>query len=411
MDSTSGLATAEQLLTALALILAAGAAGGALAGRIRVPDVAVFLLLGILLGPAVLGWVALPAGSAVNQFILMFGSCYILFDGGMTLRLAVLKQVWITIVAISTVGVAITAAVTGAAASVLLDMPLPVGLLLGAVIASTDPATLVPVFRQVKIRQRLQQTVISESAFNDAMGAILTFTLLGVVAGGAQVSLGAAALDLLREAGLGIGVGAVIGVLAAVLLAHPRMALPAPLAPVITLAAVAGAYACADALHASGFMAVFVLGVVVGNRDALGLVSAPGEADQLEHYVAAMSLVLRLLIFVLLGTQVDFALVGRYLLPGLAVVAVFMGLARPLTVLACAAPDRRARWSRAELLFMCWTRETGVIPAALAGMLLGMNAPGAETIAAVTFLAILATILIQAPSTAWLGRKLGLMQP
>jgi cell volume regulation protein A len=78
-------------------------------------------------------------------------------------------------------------------------------------------------------------------------------------------------------------------------------------------------------------------------------------------------------------------------------------------VFACAAPDRRARWSWREMLFMCWTRETGVIPGALAGMLLGMHAPGAPVIAAVTFIAILMTILIQATTTRWLAAKLDLL--
>jgi len=85
-------------------------------------------------------------------------------------------------------------------------------------------------------------------------------------------------------------------------------------------------------------------------------------------------------------------------------------VARPLAVFLCALPDRRAGWSINELLFMCWTRETGVIPAALAGLLLGMKAPGAQIIASVTFIAILMTILIQAPTTKWLGRKLGLLE-
>ena len=90
--------------------------------------------------------------------------------------------------------------------------------------------------------------------------------------------------------------------------------------------------------------------------------------------------------------------------------AVFDRRARPLTILACALPDRRARWSLNEMLFMCWTRETGVIPAALAGLLLGMKAPGAQMIASVTFIAILMTILIQAPTTKWLASKLGLLE-
>jgi cell volume regulation protein A len=84
-------------------------------------------------------------------------------------------------------------------------------------------------------------------------------------------------------------------------------------------------------------------------------------------------------------------------------------VARPATVFLCAGPDHRAKWSLKELLFMCWTRETGVIPGALAGLLLGMKAPGAQMIASITFLAILMTILIQATTTKWLARKLGLL--
>ena len=83
---------------------------------------------------------------------------------------------------------------------------------------------------------------------------------------------------------------------------------------------------------------------------------------------------------------------------------------RPITVFLCAAPDRRATWSLAELIFMCSTRETGVIPAALAGLLLGMGAPGAEIIASVTFIAVLVTILVQAPTTRWLAKTLGLLE-
>jgi cell volume regulation protein A len=81
-----------------------------------------------------------------------------------------------------------------------------------------------------------------------------------------------------------------------------------------------------------------------------------------------------------------------------------------LTVFACALPDRQAKWQMKELMFMCWTRETGVIPGALAGMLVGMNAPYANVIASVTFMAILLTIIIQATTTKWLAGKLGLLE-
>jgi len=162
-------------------------------------------------------------------------------------------------------------------------------------------------------------------------------------------------------------------------------------------------------MHASGFMAVFVFGILLGNQESLGFKLTPHEDSQLEDYVMTTAFIMRMFIFILLGTQVDFNLMNQYLFSGVAVVMVFMLVARPVTVFLCALPDRRAKWSFRELAFMCWTRETGVIPGALAGMLVGMKAPGAQIIASVTFIAILMTILIQATTTKWLARKLDLL--
>jgi cell volume regulation protein A len=194
------------------------------------------------------------------------------------------------------------------------------------------------------------------------------------------------------------------------LIAHERWAFLAEYAPVVTLAAVIGAYFAADGLQASGFTAVFVFGIVLGNQGAFGFSMRPGHRQKLEEYVATTSFIVRLFIFILLGAQVDFAIMGQHLAGSILVVTIFMLVARPVTVFACALPDRRARWSLNELLFLCWTRETGVIPAALAGLLLGMNAPEARTIASVTFLAVLLTIFIQAPTTAWVASKLDLLK-
>jgi cell volume regulation protein A len=162
-------------------------------------------------------------------------------------------------------------------------------------------------------------------------------------------------------------------------------------------------------LHASGFMAVFVFGIMMGNQESLGFKLTQHEDNLLEDYVMTTAFIMRMFIFILLGTQVDFGLINQYLFSGVAVVVVFMLVARPITVFLCALPDRRAKWSFKEMLFMCWTRETGVIPGALAGMLVGMKAPGAQIIASVTFVAILMTILIQATTTKWLAKKLGLL--
>lgn len=409
MESTATLAAAKHVLLIAGIVLGSGAVCGYVAQRTRIPDIVLYLVAGILLGPAVSGVMILPANSTIGQLILIFGASYILFDGGAALRLAVLKRIWITVTALATVGVLVTALITAIAAHYLLQLPVLPSLLLGAVIASTDPATLVPVFKQVHVRERLAQAVTSESAFNDAMGAILTFTVLGVAVGSQQFSLFASLQSLLLQAGVGIGSGIVLGYVAAFLIGHHRYGFFRDYAPLVTLMAVVGAYLGADDMHASGFMAVFVAGIIIGNREIFGFGLEPGEARRLIEYVDITSLVMRVFIFVLLGAQVDFRLIGAHLWASLAVVLIFMLLARPLTVLLCAAPDRRARWSWRELLFMCWTRETGVIPGALAGMLIGSGAPSADIIAAVTFVAILVTILVQATTTGWLAKRLDLM--
>ncbi|HXZ96114.1 MAG TPA: sodium:proton antiporter [Burkholderiales bacterium] len=397
------------MLLSVGIVLAAGTFSGLLAQKLKVPDVVVCLLVGMLLGPEVAGILSIKAESALNQIVLIFGACYILFDGGASLRFRVLKEVWITIAVIATVGVLITGAITGLAAYYILGIPLIVASLLGATIASTDPATLVPVFRQIKIKERVATTVISESAFNDAVGAIATFAVLGVAMGTSEFSLQVSLLDLFRQFFFGVLAGGILGYLAALLIAHEKFDFLSEYAPIISLMGVIGAYLTANYLQASGFMAVFVFGIVLGNKESFGIKMQRDEQDKLEEFVMTTALIMRVFIFMLLGAQVDFNLLNQYLLGGVVVVTVFMLVARPLTVFLCALPDRRAKWAYKEMLFMCWTRETGVIPGALAGMLVGMQAPGAHIIASITFIAILMTILIQATTTKWLARKLGLL--
>jgi len=161
------------------LLLALGTVTGLLAQKAKIPDVAVFPIVGMVIGPHALGLIDIKADSALNQIILLFGASYILFDGGASLRFKVLQQVWITIVVLATVGVVMTAALTGVAAYYVLGVPSMAAALLGTTLASTDPATLVPIFQQVKIRD-VAQTVVSESALNDATGAITTFAVLAL---------------------------------------------------------------------------------------------------------------------------------------------------------------------------------------------------------------------------------------
>lgn len=408
MEPTPAIETAQHVLFIVGLILACGSISGFIAQKIRVPDIVVFLLVGIILGPEI-KLIVVPTGSALNQIILIFGAAYIIFDGGATVALKVLKNVWISLIVMATIGLLITAVAVGLAAQYIFGIPFLVALLLGAVIASTDPATLVPVFKQVRIRERVSHLVMSESALNDAMGAILTVTLLSLVMGSHAFSVNDSLLQLAQEAGLGILVGGVIGFLSLLLIAHDRYGFLREYMPLVTLIVVVGGYLGADMVSASGYMAAFIAGLIMGNKDLLGFKIEPGEDKGLEDFIGTTSLIMRMFIFILLGTHVDFALLNTYWVGGIVLIAFFMLVARPLTVFLCCLPDRRAKWELKELLFVCWVRETGVIPAALAGLLVGAGAPHADLIASVTFMAVLITILVQATTTKWWGGKLGLL--
>jgi cell volume regulation protein A len=406
----SSLEIAKHDLMFVGIIIFAGLLGGVLARKLKIPDIVLFLLIGIGLGPTVSGFLDVPANSIMNQMILTVGACYLLFEGGATLRFAILKQVWISLSIMATFGVVLTAAIV-TCAGVWLGVPLPIAMVLGALVASTDPATLVPIFKQIPIKDRVSQTVMSESALNDAVGAIMTFAVVAYVMGtGEGFSASQTLKELVWEAGIGLTLGAVVGYCATFLMAHNSFGVFRDATPFVIILAVITVFLLADGVGASGFMAVFTLGVMVGNKESFGLPLDHHEHEYLEDYVGNTALLMRMFIFILLGSQVDFHLLKEYLGVGLILLFIFIFIARPITVFVCAAPDRRAKWSWQELVFMSWTRETGVIPAALVGILAGMKVPGIDVVGAITFIFILGTILIQAPTTAFLAGKLGLLK-
>ena len=180
MDASASIEIAKHTLLSGGIILAIGTVTGLLAQKIKIPDVAVFLIVGISIGPKALGLINIKADSALNQIILLFGASYILFDGGASLRLNVLKQVWITIVVIATVGVADHRRNHRPRRLLRARRPLDGGAAAGGGARLDRSGDAGADFRQVKIRDRVAQTVMSESAFNDAMGAIVTFGVLGV---------------------------------------------------------------------------------------------------------------------------------------------------------------------------------------------------------------------------------------
>ena len=400
---------AQDFFAAILIIFVVGTMVSKLAHRWRIPDVVLFILIGIVIGPSVFGFVNISANSALNQVILLFGASFILFHGGLVTSFSVLRRVWRTITLLSTLGVVITAFVVAVAAHYLLGMSFLLSLLLGALLASTDPASLVPIFQRFPIKKRVAQTVISESAFTDATGAILTTVIFGLIVNKTSGSWWMIGVQFLQLAFGGLIIGGLIGWLAAYLISENDRSLLRDFTPMVIVMSVLASYLVAEHLHASGFMSAFTAGLMVGNAPSLKLRILPHEEHSMHQFIDAIGLKLRMLIFTLLGSQVNFTVLREYGLQSILVILVFIIIARPLTVLSSLLPDRKAQWKRNEILFLFWTRETGVIAAALVGIVASSNLPSADIMTSATFVAILMTLGLQASTTPLAARKLDLM--
>lgn len=400
-------ALAENLMRILAIIILLGIVLTKLSKKIRIPDVVLYIACGIIIGPSVLKLIDFSEYAVVNKVILSFGAAYILFDGGREIGIKVLNEVKVTVGLLATVGVLISTAVTGLFAWKILGIDLMYAMLLGAVIASTDPSVLVPLFKKMNISPRLKQTIISESAFNDAAGAIVTFTILAVAAGG-KFSVGESLLQLAISAGGGVIVGAVFGYILHILISGGRCGLLKGYTAEMVVAGVLGSYVFCEFIGVSGFMATFIIGMMCGNKGIFNFVVYAEAQETHEKFKEVTISIIRMLIFMLLGAGMNFGIISRYWSGALIVILAFVFIARPVSVLLTVPLDRRAKWNIREMLYLCWTRETGVIPAALAGMLMTMRVPNADIISAVTSMAIIITLSFQASTAAWLAKKLDL---
>ncbi|HEY5556496.1 sodium:proton antiporter [Acetobacterium sp.] len=398
---------ANNLMRILAIIIFLGIVLTKISKRINIPDVVLYIAAGIIVGPAVLNIIDFSEFGVINQVILAFGAAYILFDGGREIAINVLNEVKVTIGLLATVGVLISTVVTGFFAWQIFHIDFIYALLLGAVIASTDPSVLVPLFKRMNISPKLKQTIIAESAFNDAAGAIITFAIVGIAAGG-SFSVGGSLLDLLKTAGGGILVGAIVGYIGNRLVCEGKFGVCRGFTAEMAIAAVLGAYVISDLIGVSGFMAAFTVGMVSGNKSIFKLSAMEGSDEAHEQFKDVTISLVRMLIFMLLGVQMNLEIISQYWGESLIVILAFVFLARPISVLLTVPFDRKAKWNIREIAYLCWTRETGVIPAALAGMLITMKIPNAELISAVTSMAIIITLTFQASTAKYLAKVLKL---
>lgn len=409
MESTVEAIATKNLLLIFAAIAIIGIILGRISEVIKIPDVILYLIAGIIIGPSILNIVNMRSFPIENNLILTFGSAFILYEGGREINLKVLNKVKISVGMLATIGVIISTVVVGLFAGRIFSLDIITALLLGAVIASTDPAALIPVFKQVSIKDKIKQTVVSESAFNDAVGAIVVSTLLLILSSGNFNPI-ESIKELLISTVVGISVGILIGYIFSLLISDKKWGIFHSYASIMSILKVALAYELSTVLHGSGYMAVFIAGLIAGNKKIFGLWT-PEEDFQSEHYfIDSISSLFRMSIFITLGTQVNLVALSKYWAPSLVVALILMFVARPLVVLICCAFDKNANWNFKEKLFMMWVRETGVIPAALSGIIVSMKLPGHEIISSTVFMTILITLVVQASTTKIVAKKLGMLE-
>jgi potassium/hydrogen antiporter len=403
-----GAALTEDVLLELSLLLVAALTARLLAVVLRTPEILVLLAMGALFGPHALDVIDVPIDSLGAQLLFTLGVSLILFYGGLNLSVAVLRRVWVALGLLVLPGVVVTAVVTGLIAYLVFDLSFTGAVLLGAVLAPTDPAILIPLFLRSKLRPKLTQTIVAESAFNDPTGAALALALAGVViTGDASVAepVGEFAIDL----GISTVIGALAGVGLAAVISSRRAGVWRESSALAVLTVVTISYFSLDSAGGSGYLGAFLAGLIVGNMEHLGLAMHTTHEYEMRVFSAGVADLVTLFVFVVLGANIPFDDLGEHLLPALAVLAALLLLARPVVVLACTLPDRRARWTPQEILFLCWTRETGVVPAALVGVLAGLGVPDIEIYASVVALAVVLTLLLQALPARRLAGRLGLL--
>ena len=400
------MATKDIILT-LGVMLVAGLVCQVVADTLRVPRMLLLLLGGTLLGPSVTSAIDVPLDSTGAELLLTLGVSFILFFGGLQLSLGVLSRVAVGIGLLAVPGVVITALITGSVASLVFDIPWSTGLLIGAVVAPTDPAILIPLFARIGIRQKIEQTAIAESALNDPTGAVLALVLAGVVSSG-DASVADPVFDFLKDLGISTVLGIGFGILLSLVVSDRRAGVWQESAAIAVVAVVAVGYFSTDSAGGSGYLGAFLAGLIVGNMDRFRLGMHTEHERDMRALVATITDVVVILVFITLGANLPWSEIWDNLGPALIVVAVLLLVARPVTVLICLGLDRRGQWTRQEIVFLSWTRETGVVAAALAGLMVARDIPDSELIVTTVAVAIVVTLAVQTTTKTWLGRRLGL---
>jgi cell volume regulation protein A len=377
-----------------AVLVMAGILSSLLALRFGAPLLLVFLLIGMLAGdsgPGQLSFNDVRTTYLVGSVALAL----ILFDGGLRTKFQSIRAVLAPSMVLATVGVLVTALVAAPAAKYALDLSWTEALLVGAVVASTDAAAvfLLVHTQGLRLRPRVGATLEAESGTNDPFAIFLTLMLVEFISIG-ESSPGHVVRELLQEGLLGALIGVIGGHL--VVVALNRMALPQGLhAPFVATAALV-IFGIAQISHASGFLAVYLAGIVVGNR--------PTRAhNSVVTFLDAATWLAQIVMFVLLGLLASPQRLLDSVGASVVVALVLMLVARPLAVLLCLAPFR-FNWR--EKVFIAWTGLRGAVAIFLASIPMLVGLSKAYLYFDVALVVVVISLLLQGwtlgPAARWL---------
>ena len=396
------MASLDQVSIAILLgaaLVMAGILSSLLALRFGAPLLLVFLFIGILAGDSGPGQLQFD-DVRTTYLVGSVALALILFDGGLRTRFQSIRAVLAPSMGLATIGVLLTAAITAPAAKYALDLNWTEALLVGAVVASTDAAAvfLLVHAQGLRLRPRVGATLEAESGSNDPFAVFLTLMLVEFISVG-HSSISHVLFDLAQEAML----GAVIGVIGGrvMVIALNRVALPQGLhAPFVTTTALV-IFGAAQLVHGSGFLAVYLAGIIVGNR--------PTRAhNSVVAFLDAATWLAQIVMFVLLGLLVSPHRLGSSIGPAVIVALVLMLVARPVAVFLCLAPFR-FNWR--EKLFIAWVGLRGAVAIFLASIPMLVGLSKAYLYFDVAFVVVIISLLLQGWTLAPAARRLHVALP
>jgi cell volume regulation protein A len=385
-----------ELILVAAALLAAGIGASLLASRIRLPGLLLFLAVGMAIGSDGLGWIAFE-DYELARTIGVVALALILFEGGLSAGFDEIRPVLRPSLSLAILGTLGTAVICGFAASWLFDLSTLEGMLLGAIISSTDGAAIFALLRESTLRRRLARTLEGEAGFNDPVAVLL---VIGFIEWIDQPDYGVLDMVFLffRELGIGAVVGLAVGWLALHALRNAKLASPG-LYPVATLSTAGLAFGGAATLHGSGFLAAYLAGLMLG--------SARIPAKQtVTVFHQGLAWVAQIAMFLALGLLVFPSELDDVWLEGTALALLLVFIARPLpAALATAFESFTAR----ERLVLGWAGLRGAVPVVLATFAVIEDIPHGQSreFFNIVFFAVVISTLLQGTTVEWLARKLG----